>query len=88
MGENGTALEYYSKSLEIKIKVHGQDDPVAANTLYNIAMMHGEQGQHDLEAKCYGRCVVIYANAFGDAHSETADAREREAHAHAAAVPN
>ena len=27
MGENEKALEYYNKSLEIKIKVHGQDHP-------------------------------------------------------------
>ena len=32
MGENGKALEYYNKSLEIKIKVHGQDHLVVADT--------------------------------------------------------
>ena len=32
MGENEKALEYYNKSLEIKIKVHDQDHPLVAST--------------------------------------------------------
>ena len=36
MGENEKALEYYNKSLEIKIKVHGQDHPLVADTKVNF----------------------------------------------------
>ena len=32
MGENEKALEYHNKSLEIKIKVFGQDHPHVADT--------------------------------------------------------
>ena len=83
MGENEKALEYYNKSLEIKIKVLGQDHLVAADTLYNIALVHREQGRHDLEAECFDTCVVIYGKVHGDAHSETVDAQEQAARARA-----
>ena len=39
MGENEKALEYYNKSLEIKIKVHGQDDLHVANTKHKFALL-------------------------------------------------
>jgi tetratricopeptide (TPR) repeat protein len=82
-GKYPEALEYYNKSLEIMIKVHGQDHPIAADTLYNIALVHREQGRHDLEAECFDKCVVIYGKVHGDAHSETVDAREQAARARA-----
>ena len=62
-----------------------------ADTLYNIALVHQTQGQHDLEAECFEKCALIYAKAYGDDHSETADAQEQAALARAAvnpAVPN
>ena len=82
-GKYPEALEYYNKSLEIKVKFHGLDHPVAADTLYNIALVHREQGRHDLEAECFDTCVVIYGKVHGDAHSETVDAQEQAARARA-----
>ena len=77
-GKYPEALEYYNKSLEIRIKVHGLDHPVAADTLYNIALVHQQQGQHDLEAECFDKCVVIYAKIYGNEHSETVDALQAD----------
>ena len=82
-GKYPEALEYYNKSLEIKIKVHGLDHPVAAGTLYNIALVHRRQGRHDLEAECFEKCAVIYGKVHGDAHSETVDAWKQVARARA-----
>ena len=67
------ALEYYDKSLEVMFKVHGQDHPVAAGTLYNIALAHRE-----LEAECFDKCVVIYGKVHGDAHSKTVHAGSKQ----------
>ena len=44
MGENEKALTYYNKSLEIKVKVHGQDHPSMADAHYNIACTHSLAG--------------------------------------------
>ena len=57
--------------------------PIAADTLYNIALVHREQGRHDLEAECFDKCVVIYGKVHGDADCETVDAREQAARARA-----
>ena len=82
-GKHPEALEYYKKALEINIKVHGQDHPVAADTLYNIALVHQKQGRHDLEAECFDKCTVIYEKVYGNEHSKTADARKKTARARA-----
>ena len=87
-GKYKEALEYYNKSLEIWIKVHSQDHPVMADTIYNIALVHQKQGCHDLEAECFDKCVAIYVKVYGEAHNETDDAQKQAALAHAAVVPN
>ena len=73
----------YHKALAIDEKVHSPEHPRVADTLYDIALVHQEQGQHDLEAECFDKCVVIYGKVHGDAHSETVDAQEQAARAHA-----
>ena len=78
----------YQKSLDINIKVHGCNHLVAANTVYNIAILHREQGQHDLEAECFDECAGIYAKVYRDDHNQTVDAQKQAAHAHATVVPN
>ena len=54
-----------------------------AKTLHNIALVHRKQGQHDLEAECFDKCVVIYEKVYGNEHSKTADARKKAARARA-----
>ena len=39
-GKYPEALEYYNNSLEIKIKVHGQDHPSMADTYNKCANAH------------------------------------------------
>ena len=73
------ALTMHQKSLNIMLKVFGHDHPVAADTLYNIALVHREQERHDLEAECFDKCVMIYAKVHGNAHSETVNARMQAA---------
>ena len=75
-GKYPEALEMQDKCLKICEKVLGRN-PLAADTLYSMAL-----GQHDLEAECFDKCVLIYAKVHGNAHSETADARKQAALAH------
>ncbi len=76
----------HEKALKTSVAVLGPEHPSAADTLYNIALLHREQGQHNLEAECFDKCVVIYAAVYGDAHNQTADAQTQAACAHAAMV--
>ena len=69
-GKPEAALAMYQKSLDTKLKVFGPDHPDAADTLYNIALLHRELGQHDLEAECFEKCVIIYAAVYGDADAD------------------
>ena len=73
----------HKEAPEIRLKTFGPEHPVAADTLYNIALVHQKQGRHDLEAECFDKCVVIYEKVYGNEHSETADARKKAARARA-----
>ena len=71
----------FHEALVVLEKDLGLDHPFVANTLYNIALVHRKQGQHNLEAECFEKCVIIYAEVYGNEHSETADARKQAASA-------
>ena len=75
------AMIHYKQCVKIQEEELGLDHPVAAGTLYNIALVHRKQGRHDLEAECSDKFVVIYAKVYGNEHSETADARKQAARA-------
>ena len=76
-GKYEEALEAYSKSLHIKIKVVGQDSPHVADTKYNIAGIHKERGEKVAAKKFYLECETIYAKVYGPDHSETTDAAQK-----------
>ena len=67
-GKYPEALEYYNKSLEIKIKVHGLDHPVLASTYSNIGCVLDEQ-EHYLEAlNMYQKALDIDIKVHGHDH--------------------
>ena len=72
------ALKLHEDVLAIRVAKLGLEHPVAADTLYNIALVHRQQGRHDLEAECVDKCVVIYEKVYGNEHSKTANARKKQ----------
>ena len=50
-GKYEEALEYYQKSLDIKIRVVGQDHPSVADSKYNLALLHKKRKETDMENK-------------------------------------
>ena len=62
-------------------RVLGPERPVVADTPHNMAIVHGKQGQHTLEAECFDKCVAIYAKVYGNEHSKTVKARNNAARA-------
>ena len=78
LGKFKEALEYYEKSLGIKIKVfNGQDHTDVADSKYNIANLFETQGKRDEARKLFLECEQIYSKVYGPDHTETLDAGRR-----------
>ena len=76
-GKYDKALEYYEKSLVIKLKKLGDDHPSVADTKYNLALLYKIKLDNKVEAKkLFEDCVRIYTTAYGEDHPETIDAKE------------
>ena len=71
------ALEAYSKSLEIKIKVVGQDHRDVADTKYNMASLHKKRGERDVARQLFLECEIVYAKVYGLDHSKTKEAAQQ-----------
>ena len=76
-GHYERALEYYQKSLDIKIKVVGHDHVSVATSKYNIADLKEAQGELEEARSLFLECEQIYANVLGVDHEETLDAAMR-----------
>ena len=78
LGKYKEALEYYEKSLGIKLKVlDGRDHRDVADSKYNIAGLFETQGKRDEARKLFLECEQIYSKVYGPDHTETLDAGRR-----------
>ena len=75
MGENEKALGYYNKSLEIKIKVLGQDHPLVASTLGNIALIYQQQGKLSEALESFEKILAMFEKIHGPDHPVVADTK-------------
>ena len=73
MGENEKALGYYNKSLEIKIKVLGQDHPLAADTKNNIAVVYEEQAKYPEALQMHQDVLEVRLKIFSPDHLHVAN---------------
>ena len=71
-GKYPEALEYYNKSLKIKVKVHGQDHSDVAATLVNIANVYESQGIYDKALETCKESLKIDIKVHGPEHLDTA----------------
>jgi hypothetical protein len=62
------------KSLDIKIKVFGQEYPDVANSKYNMSVLHKRHGEMEAAQQIFLECATIYAKVYGPDHSKTLDA--------------
>ena len=81
-GKYPEALEYYNKSLEIKIKVHGLDHPVVATTQDNIGCVLQRQGKLPDALKMHEKVLKTRVAVLGPEHPSVADTYNKCAHAH------
>jgi tetratricopeptide (TPR) repeat protein len=64
-GKYEQALEAYSKSLDIKIKIVGSGHPEVADTKRNMAFLHKKRGERTVAKQLYLECEAIYAKVLG-----------------------
>ena len=69
------ALEAYSKSLDIKIKLVGQDSPLMADTLVNIGVVYYRQGKAAEAKERFARAYKIRLDKLGPNHPDTTKLR-------------
>ncbi len=70
-GKNEEALEYYQKSLDIKIRVVGGDHPDVAASYTNIGIVYGNKGDRAAATEMYTKAYHIYLKKLGPDHPET-----------------
>ena len=69
-GEIDKALEYYNKSLTIRLNTLGDNHPSTADTLYNMGLLHKSQDDPITATEYLNRALVIYCNKLGEGHEE------------------
>ena len=70
-------LVQYSRTLKIHLRCSARTIPKVADSKYNIAGLHEEQGQVEEAKKLFLECEQIYAKVHGQDHSDTLDAARR-----------
>ena len=67
-GENVKALDYYGKSLRIRLSVYGESHPYVALTYDNIGGIYSTQGEYAKAMDYYERSLKIYFSVYGENH--------------------
>ena len=70
-GKYEEALEYYQKSLDIKIRVVGGDHPDVATSYQNLAVVYQRQGNHVQTKEMVTKAYHIFLRMLGPDHPQT-----------------
>ena len=70
-GKYEEALEYYQKSLDIKIRVVGGDHPDVATSYQNLAVVYQRQGNHVQTQEMVTKAYHIFLKVLGPDHPYT-----------------
>ena len=71
-GEEKKALEYYSKSLEIRKSLHGKNDDDVVHSFNNMGNVYFRQGEYAKALKYYSKSLKIRKSIYKDNHSDIA----------------
>jgi tetratricopeptide (TPR) repeat protein len=66
------AIKYYEKSLEIKLKIHGDQHPSIARTYHNLGSVWKTIGKYDQALYYYEKTLALDIKIYGDQHPSTA----------------
>lgn len=69
--EYGQALEFYKKSLEIRLARQGEAHPDTVNVYCNMAVTHQHAGQYDKALELYQKALAVREQTLGYSHPDT-----------------
>jgi tetratricopeptide (TPR) repeat protein len=72
-GEYTKALDYFNKSLEIRIAVFGESHPDVASCYNNIGAVYCSQGEYAKALEYYDKSLAIRLTVLGESHHEVAN---------------
>ena len=67
----------HHKSLEIRLRVYGQEHPDVAGSKYNMALLYETRNEIDQAPELFLECEKIYSKVLGPGHSKMVDAALR-----------
>jgi len=67
-GDNENALLQHQKSLEIRLRVHGQKHPNVAELYHNIGSVYQMQGRGEAALDQYNKALEINVRVYGQDH--------------------
>ena len=68
------ALEFYQKSLEIRIRVYRHDHPHVADSKWKMDLIHEDRNEMKKAQELFQECHQIYLKAYWTDHSDTLNA--------------
>ena len=68
-------LEHHEHALAISRKALGEEHPDVGDTLFNMAIVYKAQQHYSDAASTYAAAADTYAEAYGEEHEETLNAR-------------
>ncbi len=71
-GEYDKTLEYYQKSLDIRLKIFGFKHPDIANSYNKIGLVLDSKSEYDKSLECYHKSLEIRLEIFGVEHRDVA----------------
>jgi tetratricopeptide (TPR) repeat protein len=72
-GKYPEAVSALQRSVTLKVKEHGQEDPTVAGSLHNLAISYHYQGKYADAEPVYRRALAIRQKALGPKHPQVAD---------------
>src|SRR5262249_21682097 len=67
--EEAQARAHFDKALAIRIAAHGAEHPAVANSLLDVALVCGRQGEHGTALFCLHQAVTLYRRYYGPRHA-------------------
>lgn len=77
LGNSKEAIEYYTKSLDINLKVYGESHPNVARDYNNLGSAWFQLGDAQKAIAYFTKALNIYKAEYGDNHPITLKVRSR-----------
>jgi tetratricopeptide (TPR) repeat protein len=71
VGSYPEAQSFFERVLAITKKMHGEEHPATAYSLYNLAIVLSAQGEYDEARHFLERALAISENVYGEEHPNT-----------------